>query len=210
MVDGAPDPGRASRRSPMPGGLHFTRSRRWPRRLRRIAAALLLVALVGVALALILVVLPETRPVPGDTDAVVLLTGDDGERLQAARRVMPAGATGVLVVTNPERAEWPAGESWCDTTRDGYEVRCVEARPPTARGEARALSALADERGWRELTLLTSTYDVARARMIFERCVDADVAVVSATPDLSPLAWVGVSVRELWELVRDGLIQRGC
>jgi uncharacterized SAM-binding protein YcdF (DUF218 family) len=194
----------------MPGGLNFTRSRRWPRRLRRLAAALLLVVLVGVALALILVVLPETRAVPGDTDAVVVLPGGDGERLQAAQRVMPAGATEVLVVTNPQRAQWPDGESWCATTRDGYEVQCTPVGPPTTRGEAQVIAALADRRGWTELTLLTSTYDVARARMILQRCVDADIAAVSATPDLSPLAWVGVSVRELWELARDGLIQRGC
>lgn len=194
----------------MPGGLHFTRSRRWPRRLRRLAAALLLVVLVGVALALILVVLPETRAVPGDTDAVVVLPGGDGERLQAAQRVMPAGATEVLVVTNPQRAQWPDGESWCATTRGGYEVQCTPVGPPTTRGEAQVIAALADRRGWTELTLLTSTYDVARARMILQRCVDADIAAVSATPDLSPLAWVGVSVRELWELARDGLIQRGC
>lgn len=209
-MGGAPDAGRASRRSPIPGGLHFTRTRRWPRRLRRTAAALLLLALVGVGLALLLVVLPETRAVPGDTDAVVLLTDGEGDRLRAARRVMPAGATEVLVVANPDRADWPGGASWCDTSREGYEVLCVDVQSPTTRGAARAISALADRRGWRELTLLTSTYEVTRARMLFERCVDADIAVVSATPDLSPLAWVGVSVRELGELARDGLIQRGC
>lgn len=209
-MGGAPDTGRASRRSPMPGGLHFTRTRRWPRRLRRAAAALVLLALVGVGVALFLVVLPETRAVPGDTDAVVLLTGGDGERLQAAQRVMPAGATDVLVVIDPERADWPGGASWCDTTRDGYEVVCVDVQPATTRGAARAISGMANQRGWQELTLLTSTYDVARARMLFQRCVDADIAAVSATPDLSPLGWVRVSVRELWELARDGLLQRGC
>lgn len=211
MSGGAPESGRAARPSPVPRRLHFTRERSWRRRLRLALAALVLAALVAVGVALPLVVLPETRPVPGATDAVVLLAGGDGERFAAAERVMPRGDAELLVVSDGRQADWPGGRSRCGrTAAAGYRIRCFEPVPATTRGEARAVADLAGEQGWESLTLLTSTYHVTRARMLFERCVAADVEVVDATPDLGPLGWVRVSAEELLALARDGLLQRGC
>lgn len=210
MAGGAPDLGRASRRSPVPEGLHF-RDRPWRRRGRIALAALVLAVMVAVGVALPVVVLPQTQPVPGETDAVVLLAGGDGERFATAERVMPRGSSDVLVVSDGDRDDWPDGRPRCGATAaEGYEIRCVEAVPPTTRGEARAAAQLAGEEGWDSLTVLTSTYHVTRAQMLFERCVDAQIEVVDATPDIGPVGWVRSSVRELIALLRDGVVQRGC
>lgn len=210
MAGGAPDPGRASRRSPIPEQLHFTRGRRWARRLRLAVAALVLVGIVAVGVALPLVVIPETQPVPGDTDAVVLLSDGEGERAATAERVMPRGGTDLLVVSQTPGAEWPAGWPRCGESVDGYDVICFEPVPATTRGEARAIAEMAAQRRWDTITLLTSTYHVSRARMLFERCVDARVEVVDASTELGALGWVRAAAGELAALARDGLIQRGC
>lgn len=190
--------------------LRFTRRRRWPRRLRRALAALVLLAIVAVGITLPTVVLPETKAVPGDTDAVVLLAGGHGERFATAERVLPRGDTDLLVVSNSTRDDWPGGRTRCDRSVDGYDIVCVEPVPLTLRGEARTIATLAGEEGWDQLTVLTSTYQVTRARMLFERCTGAEVAMVGARPDLDPLDWVRISVTELYALARDRLIQRGC
>lgn len=210
MVGGAPDPGRASRRSPIPDGLHFTRGRRWTRRLRLALAVLVLAGLVAVGVALPLVVVPETQPVPGDTDAVVLLAGGEGERFRTAERVLPRGDADLLVVSHPEGAPWPAEWPGCGTRADGYDIVCVEPVPATTRGEARAIAELAAQERWQAITLLTSTPHVSRARMLFERCVDARIEVVDASAELGALGWVRAAAGELAALARDGLIQRGC
>lgn len=210
MAGGAPDLGRASRRSPIPEQLHFTRGRRWARRLRLALAALVLVGIVVVGVALPLVVIPETQPVPGETDAVVLLAGGEGGRAVTAERVMPRGDTDLLVVSRTPDTEWPAGWPRCGGSVDGYDITCFEPVPATTRGEARAIAEMAAQERWEAITLLTATHHVSRARMLFERCVDARVEVVGSTTELGPFGWVRAAAAELAALARDGLIQRGC
>jgi uncharacterized SAM-binding protein YcdF (DUF218 family) len=213
MSRGAPEQGRAARPSPVPRRLHFTRERSWGRWLRLAAAVLVLAALAAIGVALPVVVLPETRPVPGETDAVVLLAGGGGERAAAAERVMPRGGSELLVVSDGRRADGPGGSPRLPcgrTAPEGYRILCVEPVPATTRGEARAVANLAAERGWESVTLLTSTYHVSRARLLFERCVEADIEVVGATPDLGPAGWARISAEELVALARDRVLQRGC
>lgn len=210
MVGGAPDPGRASRRSPIPEHLHFTRERRWVRRLRLALAVLVLVGLLAVGVALPLVVFPETRAVPGDTDAVVLLSGGEAERFATAERVMPRGEAELLVVSHPEGAAWPSGWPACGARADGYDIVCAEPVSATMRGEARTIAEMAAEKRWDAITLLTATHHVSRARMLFERCVDARIEVVDVSAELGALGWLRATAGELAALARDGLIQRGC
>lgn len=210
MAGGAPDSGRASRRSPVPDRLHFTRGRRWVRRLRLTLAALVLVGIVAVGVALPLVVVPETRPVPGDTDAVVLLSAGEAESFVTAERVMPRGDADLLVVSRTDRTELPPQWPGCGTRADGYDIVCVEPVPATTRGEARTIAQMAAEEGWEAITLLTPTHHVSRARMLFERCVNARIEVVDASPELGSLGWVRAAAGELVALARDGLILRGC
>ena len=50
-----------------------------------------------------------------------------------------------------------------------------------ARGEARAVARMAAARGWRSVLVVTSTYHVTRARLLFDRCVAAHVWVTGST-----------------------------
>jgi uncharacterized SAM-binding protein YcdF (DUF218 family) len=60
--------------------------------------------------------------------------------------------------------------------------------------------ALARQRHWNNVVVVTSTYHVTRARMLIERCYDGDFDVVGATPPANPLhraaaiahEWVGM------------------
>jgi hypothetical protein len=67
------------------------------------------------------------------------------------------------------------------------EVVAVVPEPSTTRGEARAVSGLAADRGWREILVVTSTYHLPRARLIFRRRVVCQLAFVSAGCPRRPL-----------------------
>ena len=61
-----------------------------------------------------------------------------------------------------------------------FEVVPLGPRPATTRGEARGVARLARERGWERLVVVTSTYHVTRARLIFERALGREVRFASA------------------------------
>jgi uncharacterized SAM-binding protein YcdF (DUF218 family) len=169
---------------------------------RRVAlvAAVLLAALA--ALTARYVLWPETDE-PGRADAVVVLAGGLGERLPAGRALVEDGTAPVLVVSHGSRG--------CGQRRDGYEIGCFTPRPDRTQVEARAAAALARERGWERLVVVTSTYHVARARTLFERCFDGEVRGVGVdpptrgglpTPRNLAREWVG------W--VHAFVVERGC
>ncbi len=57
-----------------------------------------------------------------------------------------------------------------------YEVICpAQLDPVTTRGEARAISALAAERGWTTVVTVTSRYHLRRAVYLDRRCSGMDV-----------------------------------
>ena len=58
--------------------------------------------------------------------------------------------------------------------------RVVCGEPSTTRGEARAVARLASERDWRRILVVTSSYHIPRARLIFLRALTCDLAFVSA------------------------------
>jgi uncharacterized SAM-binding protein YcdF (DUF218 family) len=64
---------------------------------------------------------------------------------------------------------------------------CFHADPGTTRGEARYIGALAMERHWRSVILITSRDHAWRARLRTTRCFHGEV-YVSKTP-VRALAW---------------------
>ena len=208
MSPGEPVSGRASRRSPMSSSLHFTNRGRWVQRLRLSAAVAVLAAIALIGVALPTVVLPETQPVPGGTDAVVLLA-NGAERYATAQRVVPRGDAELVVVVG-SLDDQPDVAAHCDTSADGYDVTCLDDAPGDLRGRARQLAATADREGWDDLTVMTATYEVSRARMLFERCVGTEVEMISTATGLGPLGWTATAAGELLALVRDGWFHRGC
>jgi uncharacterized SAM-binding protein YcdF (DUF218 family) len=67
---------------------------------------------------------------------------------------------------------------------------------------------MAAARGWHSVVVVTSTYHVTRARLLFRRCVDGRVAVTGATyqRSLIPLEVVLEPAKLLYALV----VARGC
>lgn len=161
---------------------------RWPR--RRLRPALTL----GAVLVMLLIpatarlfVWPSTDS-PKGADAVVIFAGGRGERLSTAERLMQAGLARNLVVPNGTAPEWPAGNRACSDALP-YEVYCPRPDPDTTRGEARVIAALAREEGWRRVIIVTSSYQLSRARLLLERCLEGEVLAVRAQPELSASAW---------------------
>lgn len=135
---------------------------------------------------------------------MILAPGLHGERLREGLRLMRQGFGRVLVVSKARDPNWTVAERLCS----GYarfQVVCFRAKPYTTRGEARAVSALASRHRWHSLLLVTSTYHVTRARLLYRRCYGGRVNVVGANPKASLTEWAGLIVHE-WSGVAYALV----
>ncbi len=176
--------------------------------LRWIGAMTLLLVLLLTAVALPLTVFPESVAVPREADVVVVLAGGKGERLGRALGLMnrPSGAPApLLLLSNAEDPPDKIINALCGTAEADYSVACFKPDPVTTAGEARAIGFLAQGQDWDRIALVTSTYHATRARRRVERCVDAEVLVVTATPPPGLLERAEASLRELLALARDAL-----
>jgi uncharacterized SAM-binding protein YcdF (DUF218 family) len=134
---------------------------------------------------------------PRHADAVVMLSGDHGERLPIALKMIHDGVASVFVHAGdpdtPEARVLCAGGAV-------FEVICLKPHPDSTRDEARAVGRLASARGWKDIAVVTSTQHVTRAGLLFRRCVKGSVAMVPARPsfDFGTMAklvaheWLGV------------------
>lgn len=138
-------------------------------------------------------------------DAIVALAGDE-QRLPTAVDLARRGVAPFVVVSEDDTE--PARRELCASGGDGFSVECFRPDPYSTRGEMRQVEVLAETRGWERVVVVTSRFHVPRTRMLFERCLDADVVVVAAPnptwrlPLTLPVEWA--------KLVRDGLVLRGC
>ena len=112
-------------------------------------------------------------------DAVVVLAGDH-LRLGKALELMTRRTAPTLVISDGLARGWRQANRLC---RGGarFRVVCFRPSPYSTRGEARAVARMAAARGWRSVLVVTSTYHVTRARLLFERCVGAQVFVTGST-----------------------------
>ncbi len=107
-----------------------------------------------------------TGPTLRAADAIVVLGGRT-DRVPVGRALWEQGVAPTLVVFN------------ATGTGEGEHVY-LRPEPHSTRGEARAAAALAAERGWRSLVVVTSRYHVRRARMIFRRAWDGELRMVAS------------------------------
>ena len=142
-------------------------------------------------------------------DAVVVFAGGRGERLARAEQLMENGAAANLVVANGLAPEWKAGNRAC-TERRRYVVFCPTPKPDTTRGEARSVAALAAARGWGDVAVVTSRYQLARAGLLLSRCFDGEVLTVAADPSLGPLDWARRLGHEWFGWGRAVAVDRHC
>jgi len=175
---------------------------------RRIRLAL--VVAVGAVLLGAVSVVPILWPPTSDprhADAVVVPSGDHGERLPRALDLIHRGAVAILVfVGEPDSAQE------LEMCRGGqaFEVVCLHPTPDSTRAEAEAVGREAARRGWRTIVVASTSLHVFRAGLLFSRCVHGTVLLVSAPP---PYGWA-TSARQVlheWLGLADAwVLKRGC
>lgn len=165
---------------------------------------LLLLALV--AFSLLPVVSPTTDD-PARADAVIVLSGDHGERFPIAQDLVQRGLVGALVfVGTPDRIR---EEELCHS-RQRIEYLCLRPQPDSTRAEARAAAELAERRGWRTIVVVTSNYHLARSRLLFRRCFDGDVRMMGDYPPYDRTMLRHQIPREWLKLTYTATLARGC
>lgn len=149
------------------------------RRAGRWFLVLMLVVVVILVLLAVRLVWPHTDN-PGRADAVFVLSGDHGERLSKAKELLGAGVARTLVLDGePDSLE---AKGLCEGHAAPFQVVCLTPRPDSTRAEAQAAGSLVGQQGWRRIVVVTTTYHVTRARLLFGRCVKGAIAMVGASP----------------------------
>jgi uncharacterized SAM-binding protein YcdF (DUF218 family) len=144
---------------------------------------------------------------PEAADAVVVLSGDFGDRLGKALELMEARMAATLVIDG--EPDYALMADLC-VTKQHFEVICLRPEPDSTRAEARALGRLASERAWRRVVVVTSRSHVTRTGLLFERCVRGSVAVVASDPPHRPGATLSAILHEWPALAAAVLRDRGC
>jgi uncharacterized SAM-binding protein YcdF (DUF218 family) len=165
------------------------------------ALVLAVVLVVGVvAINLRLFVFPPSST-PAHADAVVVLAGGSGERLDKGLELVQRGVASNLVVsTGPNQL--------CATDHD-FAVFCFVPDPNDTRGEAEAIGRIAAREGWQHLVLVTSDYHATRARLLLGRCFSGTLDVSTAHSTHAPLPLLSAIAHE-WGGLIESAIHRDC
>jgi len=171
----------------------------------------MLVALWLVAVAVLFVWPPAASDPPAHADVVVVLAGAENHRLDPALKLVQRGVAPVLAISSAfQDPKWRKAHRLCrgqeGPTR--FRVLCFRAVPYSTRGEARTVARLAREHGWRRIVVVTSTYHVTRARMLFRRCYHGELWMVGASSPWTvlPQEWAS----ETGKLAVQTIAERGC
>jgi uncharacterized SAM-binding protein YcdF (DUF218 family) len=174
------------------------------RRLRWVVLALVAAWLVATGF---LFVWPS-EDTPKHADAVIVLSGSRTGRLDKGLTLMRGRVAPVLVVSNGLDPRWPEANRVCADKSLPFEVICFHPTPFSTRGEAEAIARIGAKRGWRSIVIVSSTYHVTRARMLFERCFKGRVEAVGARYALRRLP---LEVLYEWGKLAYALtLKRGC
>ena len=147
--------------------------------MRRLVLVLLVLLVAAWAAVVARFVLWPVQDSPRRADAVVVLAGDH-LRLGKALELMTRRVAPTLVISDGLAPGWRKANRLCRGAAR-FRVACFRPRPYSTRGEARAVARMAAARGWRSVLVVTSTYHVTRARLLFDRCVGARVSVTGST-----------------------------
>jgi uncharacterized SAM-binding protein YcdF (DUF218 family) len=178
--------------------------------LRRVLLALAGLIVVWLVACLVFFVWPPAESsAPTHADAVVMLSGNK-RRLPAALALIRRGVAPVLALSSVERTKhWPQAQRLCRTGRyANARVVCFSAVPYSTRGEARTVARLAADDDWSSIVVVTSTFHVTRAHLLFRRCYHGGLAMVGSPSTWwrLPLEWAS----ETGKLAVQLTVQRGC
>ena len=152
---------------------------------------------------------PWDTGAPAHADVVVMLSGSK-RRLPAALALIRRGVAPVLALSSvPRTKHWTEAERLCRTGRYARaRVLCFNAVPFSTRGEARTVTRLAKEHGWRSIVVVTSRFHITRAHMLFRRCWHGPLSMVGSPSTWwqLPVEWVSETGKLLVQLT----VQRSC
>ena len=148
--------------------------------LRRIVLLLAGLVIAWLLACLFLFAWPRADSPPAHADAVVVLSGARDRRLDPGLQLIRRGIAPVLAISGAAQdPKWHKARRLCAAGRfASARVVCFTPRPFSTRGEARAVGRLARARGWHRVVVVTSTFHVTRARMLFHRCYPGKLWVV--------------------------------
>lgn len=126
---------------------------------------------------------------PVHADAVVVLGPPDSNgRIGIAETLINEHVAPNLIISVASEKQRRA-KHLCTERQNGFTVTCFRPSPATTRGEAEEVRRLAQQHGWTSIIVVTSTYHVSRARMIFKRCFDGQLSFVAARRGISLGIW---------------------
>jgi uncharacterized SAM-binding protein YcdF (DUF218 family) len=178
--------------------------------MRQFVSFLVIVAALVYGLGVWLFLLPKDDLLPGHkADAIVVLAGSE-KRLPVALDLMRRHVAGTLVVSETSAVDDAARFRLCHGAKPhGYRLICQRATPFSTRGEARMAAALARQHHWLSLIVVTSRFQLFRAKRLFARCTSAKLVMRGTSSD--PWWWKATAVPLEWaKLVRSETLQRGC
>jgi uncharacterized SAM-binding protein YcdF (DUF218 family) len=176
---------------------------------RTIISFLVLAAAVAYGFGIWLFLLHPQNELPHKADAVFVLSGNRS-RLPVALELMAGKAAPTLVVSEDSAANDPARYSLCHGPKPRqYELICRIASPSSTRGEARAIAALTETKGWAEVIVVTSRYHMYRARVLINRCTNVNLSMRATDDDPWWRKALAIPL-EYAKLARADTFQRGC
>ena len=115
----------------------------------------------------------HARPDPlAKADAIVVLGGEHDGREAYGLKLAGQGYAPTVLMSDPYGPRDPVMKRYCRRQAD-IEVICRPPVPSTTRGEALMTRALAEQRGWRSVIVISWRYHLPRARRIFDGCFGA-------------------------------------
>jgi uncharacterized SAM-binding protein YcdF (DUF218 family) len=175
-----------------------------------------LLALLGVLLAAWLVLCavlfvwpPAETGAPAHADAVVVLSGAEN-RLPKAEQLIREGVAPVLAISSVlHTPHWRAARRLCRLGRyRRARVLCFEAKPYSTRGEAETMTRIADRHRWNSLVVVSSTFHLTRAQLLFQRCYAGKLSLVGVPAQWWRLPYDWAS--ETGKLVVQRFFERSC
>jgi uncharacterized SAM-binding protein YcdF (DUF218 family) len=139
------------------------------------AAALVVVTVAGVA-GYELFTRPHVDPLT-KADAIVVLGGDQDGRIDYGLELARQGYADTLVIADSYPPDYPVIRRACASGTERLEVVCFVPDPWTTLGEAMFTSAMARERGWKHLIVVSWNFHMVRARYIFEKCFGGELTM---------------------------------
>ncbi len=146
---------------------------------------------------------------PKRADAVIVLAGSRGPRLEKGLELMASRVAPTLVISDAPAPGWPEANHLCRRGAS-FRVICFKPDPYSTRGEAQRVARMARRQGWERIVVVTSTFHVFRARMLFERCTGIGTKVDAVGARYALQRTPRYLVSEWIKLAHAETVGRGC